>query len=377
MEGPITSQICCTTKLLAEMGLSPAKTAPEEPGLHPLATWYADLFRWNRRKCVLFYNVATGYGGVSANLVRRDIQGLAELLRSMAASAMERDGFSASAIATVRETMQNPRIARTASRSHRAFMLAALRDAEFAMSRSVQSDKGALESAAQTFVSHSVGGPYRNPVGALGALLGEQAARKVFWHRPQADACRLRVTLDGIRPPIWRRVLVPSAMPLDKFHMVLQGAFGWTHSHLHCFELGDKVYEDPSLAEDCERIGADERRIGIFDLLIKGGGHATYVYDFGDGWRHSIELEERLFDVPGEVPRCLEGQRACPPEDVGGIGGYASMLEALRDRTHPEHDEYIEWLPEGWDPEAFSLDAANALVKAMQKPDWADSMDGD
>jgi hypothetical protein len=91
----------------------------------------------------------------------------------------------------------------------------------------------------------------------------------------------------------------------------------------------------------------------------------SYAYDLGDDWEHAIVLEKILpFDPGLRLPLCVKGCRACPPEDVGGIPGYANFLEAMADPSHPQHRDYVEWIAGDWDPEHFDLVEANDLLRS-------------
>jgi len=177
---------------------------------------------------------------------------------------------------------------------------------------------------------------------------------------------QLKVTLKGSKPPIWRRLSVPSSMPLAKLHDVLQMAMGWTDSHLHQFVADGRCYGQPDPDLDFEVL--DERHVRLDRLLKKEKDSMTYEYDFGDGWEHNIELEKVFpFDPQTTLPRCIKGNRACPPEDVGGIWGYQEFLRAIRDANHPEHEEYLEWVGGAFDPDYFTVDAVNELLSEYGK----------
>lgn len=173
---------------------------------------------------------------------------------------------------------------------------------------------------------------------------------------PPHSVYQLRVTLIGSTPPIRRTILVPGSITLQRLHKVLQEAMGWTTSHLHLFEVGEDQYGDP----DPEWPDVQDHRDVRLYQAAKQGGRFIYEYDMGDGWRHEVKVElaysDRTFTG---APTCLAGKRACPPEDCGGIGGYADLLEALADRRHPEHRRLKEWLGAPFDPEAFDLAEVN------------------
>lgn len=182
-----------------------------------------------------------------------------------------------------------------------------------------------------------------------------------------APIYQLKITLDGITPAIWRRFLVSSNITLDRLHDSIQIVMGWTNSHLHMFEIKEQIFGDPQDDEFGEMGTLDETQYRLRKAIEQESQRLRYDYDFGDGWRHTLLLEEILPPDPSmRLPVCLKGKRACPPEDVGGIGGYAYYLEALRNPKHTEHEEYLAWSGGEFDPEAFDLDLVNQRLRNMK-----------
>lgn len=181
-------------------------------------------------------------------------------------------------------------------------------------------------------------------------------------------AFELRVTLRGVDPSIWRRLRVPAEIRLPALHRVLQRAMGWQSSHLHEFVVGGVSFGEP--AEEDNYGPIDERRIRLSQLIRRPGDRITYVYDFGDGWEHDLLLERAVHDpVAAAATVCLAGARACPPEDCGGIGGYADFLAAIADPGHERHDEYRQWIGGDFDAEHFDLGAVNrVLTRGKPRP---------
>ncbi len=178
-------------------------------------------------------------------------------------------------------------------------------------------------------------------------------------------AYQLKVTLKGSKPPIWRRLLVRSDTPLPTLSDVLLAAMGWLNYHLHQFVVDGEYIGVPD--EDDWTQVADEADLRLDQIAPGEGSRFVFEYDFGDSWEHQVLVEKVVPLEPGGVyPRCLAGRRACPPEDVGGIYGYEGFLDALRDPSHPEHGEYLEWVGGEFDPEAFDLDAVNAAVRVAE-----------
>lgn len=184
---------------------------------------------------------------------------------------------------------------------------------------------------------------------------------------------QLKITLEDIEPPIWRRIQVPGDMTLLNLHFVFQIAMGWTNSHLHVFKIGDERYGTPFEDDWSEVEIKREGKYRLADVIPERGVSFQYLYDFGDSWEHRVEVEEILSPSKSRVyPRCLSGVRACPPEDVGSSRGYEKFVEVMSDPGHPEHEEYRTWIGGAFDPEAFDLeqrdrDLQNYLLSDMMR----------
>ncbi|MGE4160078.1 MAG: plasmid pRiA4b ORF-3 family protein [Planctomycetota bacterium] len=169
---------------------------------------------------------------------------------------------------------------------------------------------------------------------------------------------QFKITLKGIEPPIWRRIQTKDCT-LDKLHEHIQTVMGWQNCHLHLFKIDDQVYSDPLLMEEdfVEQGHEDSTETKLSQLLAKNGPTTLiYEYDFGDGWKQEVYFEGNSKPTPGvEYPLCLEGERACPPEDVGGVHGYEEYCKAMANRSHKRHQEFLEWRGP-FDPEAFDAD---------------------
>ncbi len=183
---------------------------------------------------------------------------------------------------------------------------------------------------------------------------------------------QFKITLLEVIPSIWRRIQVRNCT-LDKLHERIQTAMGWTNSHLYQFKINGERYGDPQLidvpSDDYYCVDATVTKIS--DGLPKSGDRFQfqYEYDFGDSWHHEILFEGCLPTSKGtRYPVCVEGERACPPEDVGGVGGYAEYLEALVDVNDDRHEEMLRWRGK-FDPEKFDAEKA---TKKMQRglPNW-------
>jgi hypothetical protein len=177
---------------------------------------------------------------------------------------------------------------------------------------------------------------------------------------------QLRIWLEHIEPLIWRRLLMPADATFGELNEVIQIVMGWTNSHLHEFyfdteKIGMKDEDSPSDVKN-------ENRIRLGPRLKTPGTRFRYLYDFGDGWEHSIALEA-ILDREG-APRCLTGERACPPEDSGGPNRYMDILaiwDRPRSRIPKEMKELIDWMDPDFDPGYFDLNEVNSLLKKLRR----------
>ncbi|MCA3279243.1 MAG: plasmid pRiA4b ORF-3 family protein [Roseomonas sp.] len=179
---------------------------------------------------------------------------------------------------------------------------------------------------------------------------------------------RLKITLDDVEPRVMRRVDVPFDIRLDRLHLVIQVAMGWTNSHLFEFRLGETGWSIPNrdFPDDAE----DARKASLATLLTEYGKKKfDYIYDFGDCWEHTIAVEKILESVPGqEYPCLIEAEGNCPPEDVGGYPGYEELLAAKADPTHERRQEFEDWMDlDAFDPKTPDTAFIKLALKALAK----------
>jgi hypothetical protein len=174
---------------------------------------------------------------------------------------------------------------------------------------------------------------------------------------------RLKITLAGIKPPIWRRVEVKDCT-LSKLHEVIQVVMGWEGYHLWAFEIEGDQYGDAA-AGDPDMVSA--RKLRLSEIVQAGIKKFEYTYDFGDNWQHVIKVEKVLeAETKVKYPRCVKGSRDCPPEDCGGPWGYGDFLDAIQDPDHERHEEILEWVGGKFDPEAFDIEAVNEALARVR-----------
>jgi hypothetical protein len=172
---------------------------------------------------------------------------------------------------------------------------------------------------------------------------------------------QIRVALVGILPPIWRRIQIPAHSTFWDLHVAIQDAMGWLGYHLHDFRIPDHRLGGlvrigiPDEESDTGLETLPGWDIGVQDYMQGASPAAVYIYDFGDGWIHVVQFEGELPAAKGRsYPICVDGERKCPPEDCGGIGGYALLLKALANSNHPEHESLLEWVGGHFDAEDFN-----------------------
>lgn len=181
---------------------------------------------------------------------------------------------------------------------------------------------------------------------------------------------QFKIELQHIEPSIWRRIEVPYDYTFWDLHVAIQDAMGWEDSHLHQFEIKLEnsrapgyigIPMDDDFDDNPELITRAGWEVPLSEIFTLPGVEVEYVYDFGDSWRHQILLESiHLAKSRARYPKCIDGQRACPPEDCGGAWGYQDIIKILADRKHPEYGETKEWVgrfnPERFDHQKVKFD---------------------
>ena len=176
---------------------------------------------------------------------------------------------------------------------------------------------------------------------------------------------QIKVVLRNSRPQIWRRFQVPANTSLYKLHQILQVVMGWEDYHLYEFVIGETHYSEPSHEYGFEL--EDAKRAKLKGAVPEEKTKFTYIYDFGDNWKHDLLVEKILPPEPGvRYPVCLAGKNACPPEDCGGIWGYDDVLEAIQNPDDRKYDELREWVGKDFDPERFDLKEVNRQLQAIR-----------
>ncbi|MDX3097573.1 plasmid pRiA4b ORF-3 family protein [Streptomyces sp. ME19-03-3] len=186
---------------------------------------------------------------------------------------------------------------------------------------------------------------------------------------PGDAVLRILVELADVDDPrVWRQLLVPASIHLDRLHSVIQDGMGWQNCHMHAFTIDGVQYGRPD-----DELGFRDERTTALAALLSPGAHFVYTYDFGDSWEHLITVEQFQTASAGlRYPHCVDGAGACPPEDCGGAPGYSDLKVILADPAHEEHHAMLVWLglrsATEFAPDRFTPDDANARLLSLTAP---------
>jgi hypothetical protein len=177
---------------------------------------------------------------------------------------------------------------------------------------------------------------------------------------------QIKLTLLEIKPEIWRRLLVPASLSIAGLHYTIQAAMGWESAHLHAFTIRGEGY---GIDYDGEMGFADDAyEVELKDFRFRTGSRFFYEYDFGDSREHELLIEAAGAAEPDKrYPLCIDGERACPPEDCGGAWRYMEILDILATPRHPEKREWKQWLGAAFNPEKFRVDEVNRRLRKLAK----------
>ena len=185
-----------------------------------------------------------------------------------------------------------------------------------------------------------------------------------------SEVYEIEIILAETKPRIWRRFAVRTDISLATLHYVIQIVMGWTNSHLHQFISPDETRYAPrsdNMDPDWDAEVIEEQKVRLTDVMPGKGSKIVYEYDFGDDWVHRLKVVAVHPPEPGvHFFTCLAGEKACPPEDSGGVWGYYEMLEALADPKHEEHGSYREWVGGTFDPDEFELEKVNKRLASVR-----------
>lgn len=354
-----------TKKLRDRLKQAPA-AGPDDQSTTELGDWFATALFW-RPQVALLVNQRT-FVPVLVELA--PASSLLDRVPAAIATVLRHHGLEQEFLSAERGAMRDVRLAPTNDRRVLGVMN------ELTFQAEIRQQEGLTDLVELSLdLSRVILGPLHNlgssPDRALAAVVGSSGPLAavillrpgiaVASPRPVEPAPRevggvfqLKATLRDTKPAVWRRVLVDGSSTLDHVHEVLQAAFGWWDYHLHDFEIDGTNYGVPDPDDDDWGAPTTDETGVRLDSIAGPGSRFLYRYDFGDNWRHDVVVEKLLpNDELMVVPACVDGRRACPPEDCGGTGGFGDLLKILADPRHPEYRERREWMGRDYDPAAF------------------------
>ena len=177
----------------------------------------------------------------------------------------------------------------------------------------------------------------------------------------------IKVMLEFVEPSVTRSLQVPVDIRLDRLHLTLQAAMGWSNSHLYMFEANGTTWGVPD-----PDFGGDDLPADSTTLAEALEGNSTrsirYIYDLGDSWEHKLQIDNIADPITGDLyPRLIDAVGRCPPEDVGGLPGYEEFLKAMTNPKHPEHVNLKEWYGGSFDPSTPPVDELRFAVLKLAK----------
>lgn len=178
----------------------------------------------------------------------------------------------------------------------------------------------------------------------------------------------IKILLLETQPSVWRQFLVSSNITLHSLHLVVQDIMGWTKSHSYKFQIDKNTYANSDPGSGFNKKEFIDSRKTVFEHVINQKGETfRYEYDFGDSWNHMLLIEDIFKPKPGKkYPVCVSGERACPPEDCGGIHGYADLLNIIKEPSNEQYLDTITWLGGHFDPDLFDTQLVNRKLRSLR-----------
>ncbi|MCX6141331.1 MAG: plasmid pRiA4b ORF-3 family protein, partial [Candidatus Kapabacteria bacterium] len=377
--------IHATKKLLAKLKVEPAKNPPVSTG--QLGPWYADVKIINRQHIVIALNerslicVHVPWTSFKADPARSIGTALRPVLEAI---GLPSDVIEAEVYAIDTATFTTTSSRATLGRLNSAVGVSidmindgeALDVTSILLSQYLYSPSKGQRSSGYLFpyqvVGEILGQPTHPPMDSgsppsipLMSLPMERARVPIEKKPVLKKVVVLRIALDGIRPEIWRTIMVPDTITLRRLHDVIQAAMGWDEMHLHLFKIKGTEYGDLEMFEDFHSM-KEERFVTLQSIKLATDDSFVYEYDMGDGWRHTITVLGTAEVEPDYTFRVIDGANAVPPEDVGGVHGYAQFVLAMMDPKHEEHEEYMQWYGRPFDHTMFDLRGAIRLLAVLE-----------
>ncbi len=363
--------IQCTKKLFDELKMIPGEPDGE---YEPLLAWHANFLKFGREKFFVLVNDKNRYAIVLYGLKAKDKKRFDTLIKDAIREMFQAESIKDEVIDKYLQTTSSMNYAKTKDRKLVARLNKACEEVHFG--ERLWDPNVIVQVGMSKWISSMLVGEGKNayfkPNEKMYKDLQDFLGKPIF----DTEALVLKVTLELEHHSVWRRITVPVAITFPELHEVLQTAFSWQNSHLHDYEVFEKkddgsgwkdrpdlnlVCSEESLSYQGEVPMKMETGLRLKDFAKS---HIVYNYDFGDGWKHIIEVEEIINDYNVNYSTCNEGEGDAPPEDVGGEMGFETFLAIINDPSHEDNHQTKEW-GEMQGYEKFDRQKINWLLKKI------------
>ncbi len=336
--------INCTQKLQKLLKISPNKLEQ----LNPLFSWHANIMLINRRKVLVLVNDESRYNVVLYGLKANDFKNMEAVICDGIRKSLLSDGVNPKVIEEYFNYTDGIDFSKTQNKTTVARINKACNDV-FWFSERIE-DKQIVQIGLSDFLNDRIAefgkGIYLNRLEHMIYALEQCFDIQVI----KCRAIEMKITLLLENFEVWRRVIVPINYTFESLHKVIQKVFGWEGHHIHAFDIFNNGIKVVNLVDDEEALMYEydapmivDKDITIEEYMLKCY-KIIYTYDFGDNWKHLIEIEETVENYDKNQAYCIEGIGDRPPEDVGSEEGYINFKKIMEDPSHPEHTNAKEWL---------------------------------
>jgi hypothetical protein len=367
--------IQCTKKLIDDIKIPIQKV--DMVNADPLFCWHANIFVHNRKKCVLVMNNLTRYNFLLYGLNASNFKNFSNVVVEGIKENLITEGFSLAVIEQYLSNCKEAIITTTSERSILSQIKEMIHYSQIVLEdyKEKKSAPDLIKINRQLNKSVMLTLPQTYSLKAMKEVLNKGLSNREFEvKKPELKPRKyyqVKISIEHVQPVIYRRLLIPDHIPFTKFHKIIQNAFGWENQHLYLFDLPDCIIKEKDPYFSFDKVEKHPVSVSIDDYM-KVKSSFIYEYDFGDSWRHIIKVEKEVYmdEDPG-YPYCLEGTRNCPPEDIGGPGGYEYFVSIINNPEHEEFEHMMQWAAEvtgqhEFDPEHFNLKEINRKLKRIK-----------
>lgn len=335
--------IHCTKKLLDELKITPST---DHAGEDPLFSWRANIITVNRRKTLVLMCELNRYVVVLYGLKAKDFKEIDKQIVEAIGHALLKDHVNPAVVERYLAEAGEVVFSKKTDRTQTARLTKACESVHFAIEHG-KHDSIAIGMNANNYLVGGTNNDFFYPTEKMMEDLTQLGIEPVC----SCSAFELTVRLELDRYDAIRKLVVPADITFVQLHKILQAAFDWQNYHLYDFCLFEHVGQNqPNLElvmneEDLAYRDSNARLMEDIQLseYLPQYKHLIYHYDFGDDWHHYIEVTNVIDNSSESRPVLIAGEGNAPPEDVGGIGGYAEFLRIISDPADENHSYLSEW----------------------------------